>query len=148
MSPFAPLFSHPTDRFITWLITLAAWACASGFLPGKLPGAPREPDRLLAVSTGFFRVCCAVAAILLFGVFIIGSRRFTSVLMFWQLAYLLAVVAVFQVLPWIGLALLIGSLVRVRTPAGSRGAAWIGGGYLLLGAGAAMYFVIDRMAAS
>jgi hypothetical protein len=148
MSPFAPLFSHPTDRFITWVITLAAWACASGFLVGKLPGAPREPDRLLAVSIGFFRVCCATAAVFLVGVLIIGSKVFTSLLMFWQLAYLLAVVAVFQVLPWIGLALLIGSLVRVRTPAGSRGAAWVGGGYLLLGAGAALFFVIDRIAAS
>jgi hypothetical protein len=107
MGPYAPLYRHPMDQVITWLIVVA-WIMV------ELVGARKRfrdviPSEayLLAASRAVFALCLVIGGIYLIGLIFLVWLKITSDFWFiWELLFLMSVVAGFWIMPALSISLI------------------------------------------
>jgi hypothetical protein len=113
MNPYAPLYSDPVDlAFVS--VSVAAWLIlAAGVLRRRFVAAPtRSEQGCSAAALAFLSLVVAIMALFAVGLVFLAWLRITSVFwVFWQLLYLLSVVCVFWVLPFVAVGLTCWALI-------------------------------------
>jgi hypothetical protein len=116
MNPYAPLFSNYADIAIAWLC-VAAWLIVVGaFSRRRFVAVPIHAEQVCSATASAFLLLAAVI-MLIFGVGLIflAWLKVTSVFwVFWQLFYLMSVVCVFWVLPFVAIGLICWALIGRR----------------------------------
>lgn len=113
MNPYAPLFSNPVDLAFA-SASVAAWLIvAAGVLRRRFVAVPTRSEQVCAATAlAFLLFVVAIMALFVGGLVFLAWLRITSVLwMFWQLLYLVGVVCVFWVLPFVAIGLTCWALI-------------------------------------
>ena len=108
MSPYAPLFSNSSDIAIAWL-AVAAWLFIGVVLVRRRFAAisMRSEQVCSAAALSFFALALTIMLIFVVGLVFLVWLKITSVFWaFWQLFFLMSVVCVFRVLPFVAIGLL------------------------------------------
>ena len=145
MSPYAPLYRHPEDQAIMWSL-VAVWIIV-GLVGARQRFQDAVPSEafLLAASRAFIALCIAIGFIYLIGLVFLVWLKITSVFWaFWQLLFLMSVVAVFWVAPAFGIVLLCWALVgRRRLCHSPRALILTARGLVALAADVLLYYAIE-----
>jgi hypothetical protein len=116
MNPYSPLFSHPTDVAIAWvsvIVWLSIGIALLRFRDGLLPGP--MPSLCWAAARSFLYLCAMLAGVSIIGLLFLAWLRIESPFwLIWQLLWLVGVIAVFQVLPFVCVVLVCWALVQRR----------------------------------
>jgi hypothetical protein len=107
MNPYAPLFSHPVDLAVAWA-AVAAWLIVdAGALRRRFAAVTSRAEQVCsAAALAFLVFVVAIMALFAVGLVFLAWLRITSVFwVFWQLFYLMSVVCLFRVLPFVAIGL-------------------------------------------
>jgi len=113
MSPYAPLFSNPVDLAFA-SASVAAWLIvAAGVLRRRFVAVPTRSEQMCsATALAFLSFVAAIMALFAVGLVFLAWLRITSVFwMFWEVFYLVSVVCVFWVLPFVAIGLACWALI-------------------------------------
>ena len=113
MNPYALQFRDPVDLAII-SASVAAWLIvAAGVLRRRFVAVPTRSEEVCsATALAFLSFVAAIMALFAVGLVFLAWLRITSVFwMFWELLYLMSVVCVFWVLPFVATGLTCWALI-------------------------------------
>jgi hypothetical protein len=113
MNPYAPLFSNHADIAIAWLCVTIWLVIVGAFSRRRFGAVPIHAERVCSATASAFLLLAAVIT-LTFGVgliFLAWLKVTSAFWIFWQLLYLMSVVCVFWVLPFVAVGLICWALI-------------------------------------